>query len=66
MSETEETYIVPSPGLRGAFVCRLCGGSDLGVVLVESEAVSIVRLVCRKCTNHVSFSLGGDDGGHGN
>lgn len=66
MSETEETYIVPSPGLRGAFGCRLCGGTDLGVVLIEGKDVSIVKLVCKGCTNNVAFSLGGGDGSHSN
>lgn len=48
----EQSLVLPSPGLRGAFLCTICGGSKLGLT-VDPEGH--IFLVCVDCGNYLAL-----------
>jgi hypothetical protein len=58
------SFIIPSSGAQGAFLCGLCGGADLRVVVeIATEERLTVKIVCNSCFNFLDtdIDLRGED-----
>jgi len=48
----EQSLVLPSPGLRGAFLCSMCGGSKLGLSI---DPEGHIFLICVNCGNYLAL-----------
>jgi len=56
-----DLMIRPSPGMKGAFKCGLCGSSEIKVFLRQDEQkVTGIVIACTVCHNTMEFSNGND------
>lgn len=59
--QESDIAIRPSPGVRGAIKCGICGGTDLRVFWKKSEQKILgVIIFCPVCRNSMEYTHGAD------